>query len=351
MKRKNYFFHIFFITIIFWVVSGIIIFSVFKEILNVQAENSQTVMAKTYVETAFPIISRGGNDNIRSDIESSDDKSDLFKGMFSGIFPEISAIDDFEGESEDVSAQPNTLTPTNNLLNNDQNNSANKNNNNQAKVIPKTIVSAEKPQKTNLSLDKPTVIIYHTHATESYKPVINGNFHSLNESGTVREVGNVLASSLEAQKIKVLHDKTMHDYPSYNQSYIRSLDTIKRLSGKYKSAKIIIDLHRDAAEDKKPDTVTINGKKAATFTIVIGDKNPNARQLNAFANYIMKKSNAKYPGIMRGIINKPYKFNEYLSDYYILLEIGNNENDIKQATLTAQYVANILSDVIDDIKK
>ena len=41
------------------------------------------------------------------------------------------------------------------------------------------------------------VLIYHTHATESYQPVSEGNFHSVEEKGTVREVGKVLKEALK----------------------------------------------------------------------------------------------------------------------------------------------------------
>ena len=70
---------------------------------------------------------------------------------------------------------------------------------------------------------KPLVIIYHTHTTESYQPYSESNFHRVKETGTVRDVGNVLTEELNNLGIGVVHDKTIHDRPSYNQSYDRSL--------------------------------------------------------------------------------------------------------------------------------
>ena len=70
--------------------------------------------------------------------------------------------------------------------------------------------------------DEPAVLILHTHATESYLPTSEGNYHSKDESNTVRDVGNILATALEKEGISVVHDKTLHDYPSYNSSYSRS---------------------------------------------------------------------------------------------------------------------------------
>lgn len=49
--------------------------------------------------------------------------------------------------------------------------------------------------------DEPLVLIVHTHATESYLPQSGSNFHSTGEENTVRDVGNTLAASLEAEGI------------------------------------------------------------------------------------------------------------------------------------------------------
>ena len=85
---------------------------------------------------------------------------------------------------------------------------------------------SEPPQELQIadSVKSPQVLIYHTHTTESYQPVTEGNFHSVNKIGTVREVGDVLAERLEELGYQVIHDETIHDHPSYSQSYSRSLD-------------------------------------------------------------------------------------------------------------------------------
>lgn len=88
------------------------------------------------------------------------------------------------------------------------------------------------PQTINIDGSKPLVIIYHTHATESYQPASEGNFHTVAEDATVREVGNVLTAELQKLGIEVVHDKTIHDNPSYNQSYSRSLETVNSLLNK-----------------------------------------------------------------------------------------------------------------------
>lgn len=49
----------------------------------------------------------------------------------------------------------------------------------------------------------------------------------------------------------VVHDKTYHDYPSYNGSYDRSLKTLSNMLKDNGDAEIAIDLHRDAVRKLK----------------------------------------------------------------------------------------------------
>lgn len=192
---------------------------------------------------------------------------------------------------------------------------------------------------------KPTVLIVHTHATESYQPVTDGNFHSTAEEGTVRDVGNVLTEALEAKGIHVIHDKTLHDHPSYNASYGRSLATVKNYLQKNPSIRIVIDLHRDAASytGNAGKVTTVNGEKVASYSLVVGKGNANLEQLLQFAGRIIEQSDKLYPGMAGRIIEKEYRFNEYVCDQYMLLEVGNNENTIEQVRRTGTYFADVIA--------
>jgi len=161
-----------------------------------------------------------------------------------------------------------------------------------------------------------------------------------------------LTSALEAQGIQVIHDKTLHDSPSYNKSYSRSLETVQSLMGDHQSTRIIVDLHRDAAAylGNVSKTVNIKNEKAAQYSLVVGTGNPNVEALRVFANHVNKKAAELYPGFGGKIIEKPYKFNQYVSDYHILLEVGNNENTIEEAKLAGKYFADVLASVIKDIE-
>ena len=207
----------------------------------------------------------------------------------------------------------------------------------------------EDPQIVSVTED-PMVIIYHTHSTESYLPYKESNYHRTEEEGTVRDVGSVLENALKEKGINVVHDKTIHDRPSYNESYGRSLSTIQSLIKKYPSAKYIIDIHRDAAPASANEGkyIKIDGKKVAKFSMVVGKANENYTELYGFASKISQKAESMYPGFGGAIIERDYEYNQYVSNRALLLEVGNNKNDIEEAELCADYFADVLAAVIGE---
>lgn len=216
-----------------------------------------------------------------------------------------------------------------------------------ATVVKQTKKVTEKKKVDN---SKPQVIIYHTHSSESYQPYTASNFHRQEEAGTVREVGGVMASELNRLGIAVVHDKTIHDSPSYNESYDRSMETITALMKKYPTAEVIIDLHRDAAAytGNVGETMMIEGEKTAKYKLVVGQNNDNYSQLMAFANKVNAAADKMYPGFSGRIIEKEYRYNEYIADKYLLLEVGNNQNNIKEVRKTGKYFARVLAEVLEE---
>lgn len=194
----------------------------------------------------------------------------------------------------------------------------------------------------------PQVIIYHTHSTESYMPYKESNYHRTVEEGTVRDVGNVLETELKKRGINVIHDKTVHDRPSYTASYGRSRNTVQSLMKKYPTAKYIIDLHRDAApasstEGKK---LKIGDTEVAKFSLVVGRGNQNYTELYAFAKKVSQTAEGLHKGFGGPIIEKEYRFNEFVSNQAILLEIGNNKNTIDEARACAKNFAEVMAKIV-----
>lgn len=224
----------------------------------------------------------------------------------------------------------------------------------------KDLIKSEKPKTIKLDDKNPYVMIYHTHATESYSPIKQNNYHIDKRDKNVITIGEIIGGVLKEKGHKIKHIEKYHDLPSYNNSYIESRKTLEEELSKNKSLKVVLDVHRDGidegskyiAQAQKAARIDMNGKSVATFLMVVGPDNPNKDQLLKFARYIRDKSNEKYPGLCKGIIVKPYgKFNQYVSDHHALLEIGSNLNTMDESKETAKLVGEILDEVITDLKE
>lgn len=211
----------------------------------------------------------------------------------------------------------------------------------------KTVVSGEETAQPVVLGDDPLVLIIHTHATESYLPASQGNFHSKGETNTVREVGNVLAGSLEKEGVSVIHDSTLHDSPSYNNSYYRSYDTAESLLAKYPTVKCVIDLHRDAiSADGAAATVSVGGKECANYSFVVGSLASTYGDNMKFISGLNKTAADSYDGYTGKVLERGYRYNQDLSSKYLLLEVGYNRNHIDEAKNSAYIFGKILADTL-----
>lgn len=130
--------------------------------------------------------------------------------------------------------------------------------------------------KPDINIENKNVLIFHTHSCESYTSSekypynATGNFRTTDLNYTVTRVGTELESYLKQYNLNVIHDMSYHDYPAYNGSYTRSLETVNNIL-QTTSSDIIIDLHRDAI-GSRPDyapTVKIGDDYAAQIMFVI----------------------------------------------------------------------------------
>lgn len=218
----------------------------------------------------------------------------------------------------------------------------------------------------SLSLSKngnPQVLIYHTHATESFEPADRGYFdtggswRSTDPDRNMISVGDVLTSVLTEKGIGVIHDGTMHDDPSYNGSYQRSAVTIKNHLSENPGIKICLDIHRDAIEPSgteivKP-TAVINGRKAAQIMIIAGCDNgkmnmPDYWENLRFAAALADKLEEMYPGICRPILFDYRKYNMDLSPGLLLIEIGASGNTLEEAQYSAMLLGNAIAEMFGE---
>ncbi len=137
-------------------------------------------------------------------------------------------------------------------------------------------------QKADLSIQdisKPTILVYHSHTTESYTLLDAGYYtesldlRSKDNAKNMVRVGDELVKYLELQGFKVIHDTDIHD-ENYSGAYESSRKNIEKYLEEYPSIEITIDVHRDDItydnNTKVKPTATINGKKAARMMIIAG---------------------------------------------------------------------------------
>lgn len=211
------------------------------------------------------------------------------------------------------------------------------------------VVVSEEPKKEKTFGKDPVVLIVHTHATESYVPSTQGNYHTTDRVNTVRDVGDVLANTLVENGVPCVHDETLHDHPSYNMSYSRSAVTISSLLEKYPSVKCVIDLHRDATtSDAAAATITAEDMECAPYSFVVSNVASTYKSNMTFVNSYNNVANRDFGGFSGEILMRGYEYNQSLSSKYMLMEIGYNRNDIEDSRNTAKLVGKILAQTLKE---
>ena len=211
----------------------------------------------------------------------------------------------------------------------------------------------------NVEIKNRNVIIFHTHTCESYTPTDENNYESSGEYRTtdlnysVARVGDELEKQLSSYNFSVIHDTTYHDFPAYNGSYGRSLDTVENiLNNNNQNTDIIIDIHRDAIADYSyAPTVKIGDEYASQLMFVIGTdggglEHPNWNQNLKFAVKVQEKANELYPGLFRPIILRNSRYNQHLARGASIIEVGATGNTLEQSITSMKYLAKVLDEVV-----
>ncbi len=218
-------------------------------------------------------------------------------------------------------------------------------------------------EKTDFALtgNGAEVLIVHTHTTESYTEEGKSTYtssdsdRSTDSSKNVIQVGRKICEVLNNSGISTIHDATVHDYPSYNGAYGRSLSTVERVMKDNPGIKVVLDVHRDAMVradgTKLKVTADINGKKAAQVMLVIGTdsgglNHPYWQSNMRFAAKIQKKANEMYPSLMRPMNLREERFNQHTTKGSLILEVGSNGNTLSEAVLGGECIANVIAEVL-----
>ena len=205
----------------------------------------------------------------------------------------------------------------------------------------------------------PVVLIYHTHAEEAYRQTrtytyretAKDSYKTLDKTKSVVALGELLKTALEARGFTVIHDDTDVEPPEIKTAYDRSLEVM----AKYPEATVFIDLHRNTANVKlkKDDVVMLEGKRCARMFFVVGagigsyegqyDTRHDWQQNYALAKAITQRLRAIDPSFAVDIRLKQNRYNQHVSPYCMLIELGHNANTFEDAENSIPYLADAMA--------
>lgn len=203
------------------------------------------------------------------------------------------------------------------------------------------------------------VFVYHTHNRESWNSEVQeGESNASSKSKNITLVGKRLAKQLESKGMKTMVSDT--DYPTmvpdyeWAYSYKYSRKTVKEAIASNDQLQFFFDLHRDS-QARKYTTAEINGESYAQVYFIIGQRNPNWKENEAFAKKIHEKLEKKYPGLSRGIWGKTAssgnaEYNQSLAAQNVLIEVGGVDNTIEESYRTADALAEVIAEIYEENK-
>ena len=209
----------------------------------------------------------------------------------------------------------------------------------------------------------PLVLILHTHGTEAYAPdgaasvPADYTYRTEDTAENVVSVGAVLAETLRAAGIPVLHCTEMFDAASYNDSYPNAAAYIRRTVAAYPSIAYIFDVHRDAlaaSDGSMLRPITAIGEEVCAQVMSVvgtddaGGDHPDWRDNLTVAVQLQKRLNDTYPALARPINLRSATFNAQYAKGSLLLEIGAAGNSVAEARSAAYHLGLVLAEMIRD---
>jgi stage II sporulation protein P len=250
---------------------------------------------------------------------------------------------------------------------------------------PKTDIIVTRPSSAPEHIDpevaaavgsgQPLVLIYHTHTQEAYlgpdfreRGLSHDDAFSPHLDRNVVGVGAEMARTLrESYGIEVIHVTDYFDMRPDGgvtklRAYVRSLQGVQPIVRANPQLRLIVDVHRDAFPESVPISRTVaavGGEgQGARVMFVVGQGRPGLAQPYWEHNLqLAKKLNAwlevYYPGLSRGIFKVDNRYNQHLGPGALLIEIGEVQNTVPQAKLSARIVADALARQLlaDNVKR
>ena len=209
-----------------------------------------------------------------------------------------------------------------------------------AKFVKKVTPPKIKKHTTNERNEKPQIKIglYMTHNDESY--LTGDGYDSIYGAGGIHDIAKLLKSNLETKGCNVILDETLH-IPHDTKAYSRSETTaIKLLENN--NVSFIYDIHRDGAS-RKTYVTKVNNEDFCKVRIVVGKANTNYEEVKNYALYIVSVSKDIHPMLFLDIYLANGNYNQYLTNYSLLFEMGSHLVEKELVEKTVPKLADVIA--------
>ena len=206
--------------------------------------------------------------------------------------------------------------------------------------------------------DEPQILIYHTHASETY-----ADYGPQNTDADVVGAGTYLTELLRQRGWNVIHDTTAYDRKEgkleRSRAYAYALEGVQGILQTHPTIEVVLDLHRDGVADSVRLTENINGKPTAQIMFFQGMSrtpegeiaylpNPHLQENLAFC-FQMQLACGRYPGFARKIYLKGLRYNLHLRGRSSLIEAGAQTNTKEEVWNAMELLAEVVDTVLDPV--
>lgn len=203
----------------------------------------------------------------------------------------------------------------------------------------------------------PKVIIFHTHSQEEFVDSTPGD-----PATSIVGMGEYLTQLLNEKGIETIHDTGVYDIINgqldRSNAYENAEASVRPLIEANPTLEVAIDLHRDGVAEGTHLVTEINGKPTAKImyfnglsrTRTNGDidylYNPYIQDNLAFSLQMQLASESLYPGFVRHIYLRAYRYNLHLLPKSLLVEAGAQTNTVEEMRNAMEVLADTLAHVI-----
>lgn len=213
------------------------------------------------------------------------------------------------------------------------------------------------PLQWDLTADEPSVLILHTHGTEAYTQTpdapydASSNYRTSDDRYNMISIGDELTRLLEEAGVTVIHDRTAYDLTDYESAYTQARKAAQAYLKQYPSIKMVLDLHRDAAEaadgSQWATSATVSGETSAQLMFVVGtdamgDRHPNWMTNLSIAGKLTVLMEKTAPGICRSIDLRGKRYNHDLAMGAMIVEVGSAGNTHAEALRAIPVLADAI---------